>query len=119
MVPGAPMMRVEYDGIVIAPDGLTAEIVNPRVVIDEVLEGEVMDPAGCDMFWGSHGCDLPADGHTTHLCTIGPNVEDRCSEYDDEAGRVRYWTFEVDEASGAHSNGAWSEWVDGWKGFRV
>jgi hypothetical protein len=68
----------------------------------------------CDIFWGSHGCSLPADPpHTIHVCSMGGKV---CSEM-----RVR-------SGSGgskgncsvrlAYTDGSgWSEWDNSWTWF--
>lgn len=68
----------------------------------------------CDLWWGSHGCDLPA-GHTEEAHQCGSTDEDGpCSEFietPEPAGRIRW-------AEGDEEELTWSEWMDGPGCFR-
>lgn len=70
----------------------------------------------CFVFWGSHGCDLPAGHEGVHVCGSGP---DPCSEFIIDRGSQR--PFDEDSLPG-HAryrlltqdgdDEEWSEWLD-------
>lgn len=61
----------------------------------------------CDLFWGSHGCALPAGHDGVHRCGNG-DPAGPCSEYDDtvEPNRMRYQYADAPEPED------WGDWYD-------
>ena len=58
----------------------------------------------CWLFFGSHGCDLPPDGHTIHRCAAGDSLELLpCSEYNQTTGQIRQIQTDTEE---------WGPWYD-------
>jgi len=74
------------------------------------------DQEWCNFFFGSHGCSLPMGDHRVHVCAYGNDLEQKCSEYDEDRpadARIRQWH---DEEEGV---GHWGEWQAYMDGFRM
>ena len=86
----------------------------------------------CNFFWGSHGCDLPRDGHRLHRCgrlestpeqlrlveegDLDPRTLGPCCEYDEDrpaGARVRW--AEAWSEGGPCEWGPWLEYGEGWR----
>lgn len=70
----------------------------------------------CNLYWGSHGCDLPPGHEGVHQCGE-PDHEGICSQFEvtkedpsdriNIEGRVRYRYVGV-----ANGDEEWSKWLD-------
>lgn len=54
----------------------------------------------CNLFWGSHGCDLPEGHKGLHVC--GSNDPEGPDSYHDGIGRAIMYNF---------YGGGWSDWL--------